>query len=298
MMDGNPFVTGSDGMASVEISKVGQYRLDALTDLYHNPDQQVQFGRWESESYLPYRMVQVPTNDVIMAGLNIFHQVGISFIDLDGYPVDSSRVTAVTVRSLQGDVFDLKVGSLQWLPSSRTARRQTGLEETDLLYSIIDVTIDGSNVVNSAQQKFFLTQNTTWKISLLLYTLHVAASDGLFGTPLGKSIDLQFPNGLVQNYPLDHTGNIEVHTLARGIYHATLVGASGMGTNVPVALSRQQYVNMKVVTPKDMAVAGIAGVSTVLGLIFYGRPWILLYLLKKRRAIRDRAYLDISTHDN
>ena len=298
-MDGRTFVSGADGLATIDIYKAGKYRLDALVNQYSNPNQRIEFGRWEQESFQPYRTVQVPTDSNIEIGLNVYRELSLSFVDLENSPVDNSRITAVTIRSLQGDVFDLKAGQSRWLPASRIARRQTGLQEVDLLYSVINVTIDGSNVVNSSQQRFYLDKSGTWSISLLLYSLHLTARDGLFASPIGRSINLQFPNGDVKNYPLNNDGSVDISSLARGIYHVTLVGASGMGTTLPVALSRQQFVKMNVITPLDMGVVGLLGAFVFFGLIFYGRPWLLWFILRRNRLPRSHPrLLDAYIHEN
>jgi hypothetical protein len=282
-MDGRQFVSGSDGSASITINQSGVYRLDLLLDQYHNPSQKVEFGRWSEESYQPFRDVVVPTNSPVQVGLNVFHKVSLKFVDLDGFPVDPSRITAISIRSIQGDAFTLKPGDTPWLPASRTAHRQIGLEETKLLYSVNSVTIDGSNTVNSAQQRFFAQIDSSWTISLLLYSLHVTSRDGVFAAPVGTSIDVVFPNGQVKNYPLDKSGALEIHALARGIYHISLIGTKGLGTSTPVALSRNQVVNLNIVTPLDLAAFGLVSIGLGLGLIIYGRPWLLRYLLKRKR---------------
>jgi hypothetical protein len=284
-MDGRQFVSGPNGMATITINKVGVYRLDALIDQYHDLSQRIEFGRWAEESYLPSKDVKVPTDGVIQVGLNVYHQVSMNFVGLDKIPVDRQRITAIMIRSAQGDIFNLTPYQAPWLPSSRTDRRATGLEQTDLLYSIINVTIDGSNVVNSAQQRFVAKPDDEWNISLLLYSLYINTKDGLFGSPIGKSVNIQSPDGQTKNYPLDKSGTLLLHSLARGIYHIELLGATGMGTSVPVALSRNQVVNVNVITRPDMVVAGVAGLSLAIGIIIFGRPWLIQSLMKKRRAL-------------
>ncbi len=283
-LDGHQFVTGADGTATVLVDKIGIYRLDVLLDLYNNPSKKVLFGRWTEESYLPYREVEVPTDEVIQVGLNVFHQVSMGFVDLAGFPIDPSRISSISIKSIQGDVFTLKNGDPIWLPASRTARRLTGLEETDLLYSVMSVVVDGSNVVNSAQQRFYALPNDNWSISLLLYTMNISAQDGLFASPVARTVDVQFPDGQVKNYPLDNTGSAAIHGLARGIYRIELVGVKGMKNIIPVALSRNQNVAVNVITYLDVAFVGIVGLGLVLGLIFYGRPWLLKYLFTRRRS--------------
>lgn len=281
-MNGTRFVSGEDGFANVKIDKPGQYRLEVLADQYHNPDKRIEFARWLEESYQPYQDIQVPTDKVIQVGFNVYHLVGQSFIDLAGLPVDPKRVTEFTIRSAQGDMFVLHDGQPRWIPASRVARRATGLEETQLLYSVLSVTVDGSNVVNQSQQRFFTYPVENWPISLLLYSLHISAKDGLFGSPVGKSVNVEFPDGRIENYPLDRNGTVEIHSLARGNYYTELVGAYGMSNRTPVALSRNQDVNTKVVTYLDISVVGLLGVVLAFGLLLYGRPSILNILQKKK----------------
>ena len=101
-MDGRQFVSGADGSASISINQVGMYRLDVLLDQYHNPSQQVEFGRWPDESYQTFRDVQVPSKNVIQVGLNVFHMVSLKFVDLDGFPVDPSRITSISYSQHPG----------------------------------------------------------------------------------------------------------------------------------------------------------------------------------------------------
>ncbi len=283
-MYGQHFTSGPDGFARIQINQAGQYRLDVLLDQYHNPSQQIVFGRWMDDTYQPYRVVNVPDNDVIQVGLNIYHRVSLKFVDLDGYPVDPSRISTINIRSVQGDFFELKPTDTPWLPASRTARRLSGLDETDLLYSINSVTIDGSNVVNSAQQRFYVKADDTWSITLLLYSINISSRDGLFASPIGKSVDLIFPDGQIKNYPLDQSGDLQVHALARGIYHIAVQGVNGLGTSTPVALSRNQVVRLNILTATDGKVAGGAAILFGLGLIVYGRARILVNLFRRKKA--------------
>jgi hypothetical protein len=296
-MDGRLFISDANGLATIQINTAGMYRLDTLIDQYHDTAQRITFGRWTEESYEPFRDVQVPINDVIQVGLNVFHQVNFTYLDLDKYPVDPARISGVTIKSIQGDVFNLQAGQAVWLPSSRTARRQSGLSETKLLYSVISVTIDGSNVVNQSQQRFYAEKNDNWTISLLLYTLGIEVKDGLFASPVGKTAIVKYPDGQDRSYTLNKSAKIEIHSLARGIYHIELTGANGLKTNIPVALSRNQIVSIKVLTYLDLATVGLIGLLVAIGLVLYGRPWIILNLIKKKQpASKNTEWASI--HEN
>ncbi len=288
-LSGKQFVTGEDGTASIKIDKAGVYRLEALVGLYNDPTQRIEFGRWLEDNYQPFTDIQVPTKKVIQVGLNVFNYVGQTFVDRDGAAVDPQRISQFTIRSEQGDTFVLNNGSPRWIPASRITRRVGGLIQTTLLYSVINVKLDGSNVVNESQQQFYAEPNDIWKISLLLYSLRVKVSDGLFGSAAGKSVNLVYPDGQVNNYQLDPSGWVEIHGLARGNYSVEVVGAKGLGNHIPVALSRNQDANIKVLTYTDLSIAGFIGVLIALALLLYGRRGTLIASLKKRQSITQRA---------
>ena len=181
MMGGSKFYTNEEGIATISLNEYGVYRLFVLADEYDQPNQRIELGRWTEEIYQPYQDISVPTNKVIQVGLNVFQIFSMDFVDLDGQKVDPSRISEFTIRSLQGDMFVLKNGKSRWFPASRTARRLTGLEETKLYYSVINVIVDGSNVVNQSQQRFYTSAGGNLTIELILYSLTVNAKDGLFG---------------------------------------------------------------------------------------------------------------------
>jgi hypothetical protein len=283
-MDGKPYASGIDGSITIPINNPGVHRLSILATQFNDPSQRIEFARWENGTVQTYLDVLVPSrNTNVQVGLNIYHQVGLTFVDQSKFPVDAQRVTQVTYRSAQGDVFVVKNGQPQWIPATRVARLGNGLVPTPLLYSVISVMADGSNVVNSSQQQFYATPNDTWKISMLLYSIHVSASDGLFNFPTGSSINLVAPDGTVKNYPLDLAGTAEIHSLARGNYSIQLVGAVGIGSRTPVALSRNQNVPIKEISVLDLLVLAVVGTVFTLGLLLFGRPHMFTFLVRRNR---------------
>ena len=284
-MNGMVVLSDENGSAKFQFSKLGTYRLEVLIDKFKNASTRIEFGRWGEEDYETFRDIKVPTNDVIEVGLNVFHQVSQKFVDLSGFPVSPDRITEYTIKSAQGDVFTYTTNQPSWIPSSRIARRITGLEETKLLYSTVSVTVDGSNVVNQSQQKFFASPNDTWQISLLLYSLQIHARDGLFASPVGNNVELQFPDGKIVKYPLDSSGNVQIHSLARGLYSFKIDGINGLTNPTPVALSRDQVVDVKAITFLDLGIVGFLGLVLVLGLIIYGRPWLFIPSKQKHQKL-------------
>lgn len=282
-VDGQKVKAGSDGEADAWIGSAGTYRLTVLTDQYKNPDQRIEFSRWMEETFQPYTLVQVPTDNVVQVGLNVYQKVSQHFVDLDGTSVAPQRVTELTIRSAQGDLFTFTDDQLHWVPASRVARYNSGLVATPLLYSVIDAMVDGSNAVNQSQQRFLVHPNDSWKVSLILYSLTVRAKDGLVGSSVGKSINLIYPDGHVINYPFDKNGSVAIDGLARGNYTVQVIDAKGLKQVIPVALSRSQTVEIKVPTKLDLVIAASLGLAAVLGLILYGRRRRLGGWMKRNR---------------
>ena len=285
-MDGREFVTGEDGLAETNVYKMGSHTLRAEVEKFKSEDTRIEFGRWEMEVFQPEREVDVPTKAPIQAGINVFHRIGQTFVDLDGGPIETKRISKITIRSIHGDVFTFNDGGMRWVPASRVARRPNGLEVTPLQYSVMNVTVDGSNVVNQAQQRFFVKPEEVFKIQLLLYSMRIGSHDALFGSPVGTHVQVEYPNGAVRVYPLDSTGKADILSLARGIYRIQVMGVSGMISPTPVALSRDQEVDIKVLTNVDLGMAGVAGLIIAIGLLLVGRPWLL------HRIVRNKNHSD------
>ena len=149
---------------------------------------------------------------------------------------------------------------------------------------MINVTVDGSNVVNASQQRFFAQPNGTWQISLILYSLTIHATDGLFGSTVGKSINLVYPDGKVLNYPYNLSGSVTINNLARGNYSVQVIGAKGLKQVIPVALSRSQTVEVKIPTSIDLIILFSLGLLVVLGLLVFGRRQLVMARVRSIRA--------------
>ena len=288
---GRQFVSGADGTAAVMVPAAGTYDLQVITNTYHDPYRRVEFSRWLGESYQPSRQIHLPASETIQVGLNVYELVGEKFVGLDGKPVDPKRVTQFSIKSIQGDSFTFKDGTPRWIPASRVTRRRSGgLAQVPLLYTVTEAMVDGSNVVNKAQQQFYAQPNATWSISLLLYGLRISTQDALFGFPQGTAVQLYLPNGQVQTYPLDKNGVAQMYRLARGNYNFQIMGAKGLTTRAPIALSKDQELTTKVISFLDLAVIGGAGALLAIALVVFGRLSLHKTLAREEEAQRIRIY--------
>jgi len=224
-------------------------------------DRRVHFARW---------LGNVRT---AVAALETERKVAWKFVDLTGRSVDPRLVQRLVLRSITGEVATYTGAALtrpHWLLAQRVVPRVGGLETKDLYYSVQAIDVLRSNVVNASQQRFVPTSTQKLTFRLSFYPLSLRAEDVLFGRPAGSSAKVEFPDGHVEQVPLDH-GVIELGALPRGSYFVTVQGGA-FSFRTPVAVSKPQKAVFPVVTYLDVVI--VVGALTLLaaGLLLIGRP--------------------------
>jgi transposase-like protein len=278
IVDGKRYATQEDGLAHIELPEPGTYHLETrLTDVEIDAtDTRIEFERWRDATFTPDREVTVNGDKQLQIGFILSHKVGQSFVDLNGEPVDDSRISELKLKSSYGSIHTYEDGQPRWLRANRIARRTFGLEVTDVQYSVESVIIDGTNVVNRYQQRYFVEPDDTWETELLLYYADIRAKDALFGFSLGSGIMLEYPNGKVEMLKFGPEHTLRIGPMARGDYKMQVTGVGGIAPQTPVALSRYQDVELKVLTVLDMALGLVIGLTLSVGLLFYGRPQLAI----------------------
>jgi hypothetical protein len=273
-LDGQVFSSDASGVARIKVEKAGTHLLELLPLEVKDPHIQMNFGRWGDESFKPAREIVVPLNKSLEIGFEVNYRVSHTFIDLEERPVDPARISSITMRGSNGTTYTFEDHEPHWVPAGRVIRMNNGLEETKILYSIISVIIDGSNVVSQAQQRFYVNQNDVWTVKVLLYKAHFTAQDALFGFPIGSGIEMEYPDGEFQPYSFDPAKGYTIEGLARGIYQVTVTGADGYAPVTPIALSRDQNVELLVFSYIDIGVLLGVGLLLSVGLLLFGRPYL------------------------
>ena len=284
-LDGKIFASDDYGVARIQVSKAGKYQLDVLPLDVKDENIQMHFGRWGDDEFSTSRQIEVPLEKPLEVGFEVSYQVSQTFVDLDYQPVDSSRITSITYKGSNGATFTFEDTDPHWLPAGRIIRLNNGLQETKILYSVMSVVIDGANVVSQAQQRFYVHENDLWTLQVLLYAVHFTANDALFGFPIGNGILMEYPDGDVQSYTFDPEHGYEITGLARGIYRVTVTGAQGYAPPTPIALSRNQDVELMVFSYLDMGFLASIGLLLSVGLLAYGRPYIFKQIWDFRKRL-------------
>jgi hypothetical protein len=120
-------------------------------------------------------------------------------------------------------------------------------------------------------------------VQLLFYSLKVVTKDALLGFPIGSAVDLKYPSGRTVRHPLKD-GQVVMPSLPRGTYNLK-VAASGISFTRPVSVSRNQEVELKVISYLDMVLAFGAMISIAVGLLLARRPDMRRKLLRRRAKV-------------
>lgn len=272
-LDGETFVSGPDGLAELDIDEPGTYELSVDgSELQIDPDTRAAFARWADSTFQPERDVEVSGDVRLQAGFNTSHPIGLTFSDLSGALVDTARVTSVTFKRSNGSYHTYENGEPQWLLATRVVRRAEGLEASPLLYSVESVMIDGTTAVNRYQQRFYVEHADTWDIQLLLYSARITATDAIFGFQIGSGVTLQYPDGREEHLEFGKDGDVIQASMARGLYYVQVTGVRGMAPLTPIALSKDQDVELKVLSAFDIGVGITSGLAIALALLLIWRP--------------------------
>jgi len=214
---------------------------------------------------------------------NNFYKMEFSFHDLADKTVDPDLVTEMTLKSRTGVRTPVKQGAPVWLQGSRVVPFTGELVSKDIDYQVERAEVDGTNVVNRAQQRFTPSKLQDLSVELLFYSLKVVTKDALLGFPVGSAVELKYPSGRTVRHPLDG-GEVRLPSLPRGTYDLKVV-ASGVSFVRPVSVSRNQEVELKVISYLDMVLAFVAMVSIAIGLLLARRPDLRRKLLRRRAKV-------------
>ncbi len=285
-VDDQHFTSGPDGVARVEITQSRIYRLEYQSFESTVSGASASFQRWGHDLFVPHQQVKLPADHRLSATLQVSNLVSFSFVDLAGVPVPQERVSSITVRSTIGKLYTLTELEPIWVESQVIGAQQNpqSIREAPIIgYSVQTVIVDGVNVVNHAQQRFEAGPNAVWQVEMLLFSAEFKARDALFGFPIGRAFHLDYPDGQVAQVPLGRGASARIDSLARGVYHVSVVDPPGMAPPAPVAVVRDQQVELKVISYFDIVVVAILGVSVAAGLILLGRPEIGRTLHRRTR---------------
>jgi hypothetical protein len=149
-------------------------------------------------------------------------------------------------------------------------------------------------VVNKSEQRFRIRPDDIWPVQVLLYTARFSARDAMFRFPIGRGIELTYPDGHTEEFLFDsENAELLVPGLARGSYRARIIGAGGSAPPTPVHLSRDQNVQLRMLSYLDIGLIIGVPLLIALSLFFIGRPY-WLRVIRHPSKYRDLVYRNSS----
>ena len=211
---------------------------------------------------------------VVLAALNAYVPVRFAFLDRFGERIDPGLFQSMVVKRIDGAVFkldrnDAYVGA-KMFRASRVVPLTGGLVSKALGYRIQSVVVGGNNVVNRAQQAFTPLRTRDVRVRLLFYSARVSARDRLFGFGLGSGIRLVFPDGTTEHVSFADGHRVLLRALPRGNYRVAVDGG-GLSGEQPLAITRDQVVELRVLSYLDIVVLVGLLLAVGIGLVVIGR---------------------------
>ena len=292
------------GIATFEVPTIGRYAVAPNVTALASDGVRADFVRWSDDVFTAERSVNVAGNVNLQLGLRVAYRGSIEFRDASGALLDPSGIDSVTLTSTSG-VGETLSGNYQniWLEGGTAVKRTAGLDNGTTVprssglvvaprsWRVVEVLIHGTNVVNRGQQSTQPSVGAVWQVSVLLFDLSVQAHDAILGSPLGGTVDLEYPDGTIVTVKLDSSSALNFRGLPRGNYTLRL-HAGGLAASTPVALSRSQATVIRVITVVDMALVGGLALIGVAMLLWFGRRHQVLRTMtgtRQRLALGWRA---------
>jgi len=260
-LDGTEATTDASGVATIEVTdpRDTASRLVVL-------DEQVPLPTGDGH----YQLSRLFGRSVeLVLGYDTYREVGFTFVTLQGRKLALDEIDSLQLKNTLGGRYeDVDRSAPVLLHANRAVSSPGGPTIRDIVWSIDSVMVGTSNVVNRSEVRFTPATETDIVVTTLFFDAKMSVSDLFFGFATGRAVLVEDPNGVVTEYELDN-GELELHDLPRGDYNVTVLGP-GLKLPRPVALSRDQTLDLALLSYLDLAVAGIGLFSFVTGTFVIG----------------------------
>lgn len=273
VFDGVRYTANEQGMVrlSLDTPQPATHRLSLVDVMMHQQRRDLMFVRWwfagnhDQDHRMAITGITVRRHVRIEAAFRATYKVRYSFVDPAQGPVDHERIKRVEFYGDNGQMVAGDGSGTLRLVGIEAKMSSGRLVAKQVSYTVRAVDVDGSNVVLMSHQTVVPSQKSTVVVPLLLRTAHLSTRDLLFGGAVGSSVALTYPDGQTTTVRLGQDGRATIQNLARDLY-TVRVDAPGYSFDRPVALSRNQYIDLPVLTYLDIAVVAACALLVAGGL--------------------------------
>lgn len=269
-LEGQELVTGPDGTVQGTTLNFNEVQLNLELE-----SREVRIDERTRARFARY----YGKNTVLRLAFDIDYLTDFSFKSILGADIPPAGLDSMKLKSSIGDVTEVRPGEDAWLFGTRVVPDSTGLQVKNLYYTVERITVGGANVVNNNQQRFEPVNTPHFGVDLLFYRVQVKTRDAFFGQPIGRTLEVRYPNGRIDRHHIPGNGKVALPSLPRGDYHMVVVGPN-LGLSGPVSVSRNQVVDLKVFSYVDLATVSALGLGLIGGLLVAG-----IKLRRRHRSI-------------
>jgi hypothetical protein len=277
VLDGQELVPDERGVVRLTLPRNNDaHRLELTTPKLDQPGGSIDFVRWFGHGESDQGFTPVLTdlamkhNRKLQAAFQSITKLRYDFVDQARNPVAPSRITSLTLRSDSGQTHTLRGPTEVALTAQRPVQHGGTVVSKEVTYYLQSIVIDGANVVNAGEQRIVPNHTPTATFVVLLRSVRFQVRDMLFGRAMPAGVVLTFPDGRTENLDAGADGDLAVENLARGNYRVA-VSAAGYSAPQELALSRGQYVDIRVLSYVDMLVLVAVAALAFSGLFLFGR---------------------------
>lgn len=208
----------------------------------------------------------------LIAALEVRRNVTLKFVDPLGGSVPASHIQQVNLSgggpmiTLMGQQILNPVSLPEAIATEVAGRWSTRA----ITWSVSAVRFDGGEAVFAGKQRYSPAAAAVWNVALSVFRVRVIVRDALFGSGVGSHVWVTRSDG--SGFPL-RVGSATaavVPTMVRGLYDLR-VDAAVFDKHTKVLVSRDDVVDVRVVTPLDVALIALSVLLFGAGAVVVGR---------------------------
>lgn len=277
LIEGATFTTGKNGRASAPVGDLNN--VDERLRLRTHAAGSDRVSLLQVHKLPPLAVHQRR----LLAALAVRDPVSMRFFDVNGRPIDPNRISQVRLAG-GGSVVQLTGAQAQspvMLTTGVATQVNRRWRSRPIMYRVQSVRLDGGDAVFAGQQRFDPNGSSTWPVTLAMFDLTVTARDALFGQPIGSKVLITRPNGKLYTVQIG-SGGTRVRSMVRGKYGLTVASAV-LGGHTTVLVSRNDAVDLRVVTLLDVVVVALVGLLIIAATLAVGSRMSRRHQARHRR---------------
>jgi hypothetical protein len=264
-IDGASAVTGANGRASVEVTRIGTHTI-AVAPPVDTATARVRFAHWFDNTERATRPLRIFSNTTLYATFSSSYLTPLNLRDAGGRPVDRSRLGPVTITAPGGRQILIPAAQTSaWLDVPAPSRAVlVGLGQT-IRYALQSATYDGVSVANRGDSPFTPGPDKTWNINLRIYSMQLQLRQPVIGGAIDRVV-VTSATGFRETLRPDTAGMVTLQSVPRGQYLVSTVG-TGVSPTLVVQVTRDQKVKIAAFTPLEIAGMAMLCVAAIAGLV-------------------------------